>query len=295
MGGTRGSIATLLLLCAAARWQLVSAVNCCGSDALACSVACTGCSACAGCLGWAALLPTCWLCAACSGCAATCTEFLSCIGTTQAQCNAAQNTLTHGGRIRDFKMGPTSCASPPCPLVLVLHGWTMTTDMMPTVTQMGASVSAGTNGGAVVVYPDGTGSGVLSCWRVPGATALGGCGNARIDDVGFISSLIDLMVRRYSIDTNRIYAMGFSNGGAMTMQLACKLSHKIAAFGIVGAGPLTSVGGALAINSWSCPWRSRSGQIPILWIHGANDFAAPYGPAASSSAALASRLGYSEV
>ena len=79
---------------------------------------------------------------------------LSCVGTTAAQCEANQNTINVAGRIRTFKMGPTTCASPPCPLVFVFHGWTMSVNQMQSITQMDQHVSAGNNGGAIVVYPD---------------------------------------------------------------------------------------------------------------------------------------------
>ena len=157
---------------------------------------------------------------------------------------SGSNWIEHNGMRRNFQMGPTTCTSPPCPLVLVMHGWTMSTANMVSSTQMNSRVSAQGRGGAVVVYPDGTGSGIQKCWRVQNAQPLGGCSNPAIDDVGYIAALIDLMISRYNVDMNRVYAMGFSNGGTMTLQLACFLNWKITAFGIVGAGPLTGEGGS---------------------------------------------------
>jgi len=49
------------------------------------------------------------------------------------------------------------------------------------------------------------------------------------DDVPFISSLIDRIASNYQIDQNRIYACGYSLGGDMSFELACKLNNKIAA------------------------------------------------------------------
>ena len=59
-----------------------------------------------------------------------------------------------------------------------------------------------------------------------------------VDDTGFIDALISLLQTRHPIDPDRVYAVGFSNGGMMSMQLACHLSHRIAAFGLVSPGPL---------------------------------------------------------
>jgi polyhydroxybutyrate depolymerase len=49
------------------------------------------------------------------------------------------------------------------------------------------------------------------------------------DDVQFFSSLIDTISSNYQIDQNRIYACGYSLGGDMSFELACKLNNKIAA------------------------------------------------------------------
>ena len=49
------------------------------------------------------------------------------------------------------------------------------------------------------------------------------------DDVPFISSLIDTIASNYQIDQSRIYACGYSLGGDMSFELACKLNNKIAA------------------------------------------------------------------
>lgn len=55
------------------------------------------------------------------------------------------------------------------------------------------------------------------------------------NDVAFVSALIDDIQKVRSIDRNKIYATGISNGGFMTQRLACELNHKIAAFAAVAA------------------------------------------------------------
>ena len=62
-----------------------------------------------------------------------------------------------------------------------------------------------------------------------------------VNDVGFINALIDTLDYNFSIDLERIYACGFSNGGYMSYKLACQLSHRIAA--------IASVGGIISENS----------------------------------------------
>jgi len=53
------------------------------------------------------------------------------------------------------------------------------------------------------------------------------------DDIGFVDALIDEMHTLHGIDLNRVYAMGYSNGGGFTFDLACRLNERIAAIGVV--------------------------------------------------------------
>lgn len=49
------------------------------------------------------------------------------------------------------------------------------------------------------------------------------------DDVKFLSQIIDELTGKYTIDTKRIYFVGFSNGGQMCAKLSIYLSDRIAA------------------------------------------------------------------
>ena len=59
------------------------------------------------------------------------------------------------------------------------------------------------------------------------------------NDVNFISSIIDTLSNEYTIDLDRIYACGYSEGGIFSYELACRLSNKIAAIGSVSGSMLT--------------------------------------------------------
>ena len=59
--------------------------------------------------------------------------------------------------------------------------------------------------------------------------------NEEVNDIGFIRTLIDFLRMEYNIDSNRVYVAGMSNGGFMTMRLACELSNRIAAVAAVAA------------------------------------------------------------
>lgn len=88
-----------------------------------------------------------------------------------------------------------------------------------------------------------------------------------IDDVGFIDRLIDLLVTRYNIDTNRIFICGFSNGGFMVQRLACELPERFAA--------MASLGASMDILRYQNCNPSR--PIPMAFFNGTADPAVPYG------------------
>lgn len=105
----------------------------------------------------------------------------------------------------------------------------------------------------IVVYPNG----VANSWNsgqlwsyVPG-----------IDDVTFISALIDTMVADYSINSSMVYACGMSNGGYMSYRLACELEDKIAA--------IASVTGVMSDSVYNSCQTDR--PVPILHMHGTAD------------------------
>ncbi len=61
----------------------------------------------------------------------------------------------------------------------------------------------------------------------------GYAGDNNIDDVGFISNMINGIENNYAVDEKRIYVTGISNGAMMSYRLACELSNKIAAVAVV--------------------------------------------------------------
>jgi polyhydroxybutyrate depolymerase len=58
------------------------------------------------------------------------------------------------------------------------------------------------------------------------------------NDVNFIESIIDTLSNQYSIDNNRVYACGYSEGGIFSYELACRLNNRIAAFSAVSGSML---------------------------------------------------------
>jgi polyhydroxybutyrate depolymerase len=138
------------------------------------------------------------------------------------------------------------------PLVFNLHGYTSDAIQEQFYTQMSTTAD---NNGFIVVYPNGTPIGTGgNFWNV-------GFAPSTIDDIGFINALIDTMDSKFSINLNRVYSCGMSNGGYMSYNLACELSDRIAA--------VASVTGSMT-NSMiaSCnPTRT----VPTMQIHGTTD------------------------
>jgi polyhydroxybutyrate depolymerase len=77
----------------------------------------------------------------------------------------------------------------------------------------------------VTVYPDGTGK--VRTWN--GGACCGSAAADDVDDVGFVSALLDHLEGALCIDRRRELASGMSNGAMLTHRLACELSDRFAA------------------------------------------------------------------
>jgi polyhydroxybutyrate depolymerase len=122
----------------------------------------------------------------------------------------------------------------------------------------------------IVVYPEGVEStGILKARTWNAGTCCDYSVIKNINDVKFISLLIDKLVSKYKINAKKVYATGHSNGGMMAYRLACELSTKIAAI-----APNSTTMVALTCN----PAR----PMPILHMHSVLDSKVPYQGGAGS-------------
>ena len=48
-----------------------------------------------------------------------------------------------------------------------------------------------------------------------------------VDDVSYISEVMDIMIREHNVDPEQIFVSGHSNGGAMTNRVACELGNRV--------------------------------------------------------------------
>jgi len=183
-------------------------------------------------------------------------------------------SLIHDGLTRTYKVHVPSSynAKISTPVVMYFHGG-------------GGSIQAAFKDGVdkysdkfgfILAVPAGTGPipSRLLTWNggkwPPGKGTTGFescCGYAsknNVDDVGFISQMIEEVKRNFNVDENRIYATGISNGGIMSYRLACEIADKIAAIAPV-APPAVPL---------DC---APSKPVPVMHIHGTADPCAPYG------------------
>jgi len=169
--------------------------------------------------------------------------------------------ILYGGIRRTYivHVGSTCDARVPAPLVIVLHGGGGTGEGMVRLTRFNAVADGG---GFIVVYPDG----VERHWNDGRGVEWYRAHAADIDDVGFISALIDHLSGKLNIDASRVYATGISNGGMMSYRLACELSRKVAAIAAVTA--------SIAVDK--APMWSPSRPVPVLIIAGTADPLVPW-------------------
>lgn len=91
-------------------------------------------------------------------------------------------------------------------------------------------------------------------------------GTSTVDDLGFLSALIDTISAGYTIDHDRVYSTGMSNGGFMSYELACFLSDRIAAVASVTGSMIWS-----RLNACD-----PQHPTPVMQIHGTADATVPY-------------------
>jgi polyhydroxybutyrate depolymerase len=117
----------------------------------------------------------------------------------------------------------------------------------------------------IVVYPEGVKStGPLGARTWNAGTCCAYAVENNINDVKFITTLIDKLVADYKINAKKVYATGHSNGGMMSYRLACEASNKIAAIAPNGC--------TMVVTQPCNPARA----VPVLHMHSVLDEHIPY-------------------
>jgi len=190
---------------------------------------------------------------------------------TGAFAQFSNRTMLVGATNRQYRQYlPTAFnagTEPGVPLVIAMHGLG---DNMTNFSNVGFNFIADT-ARFIVVYPNGTLNGFgQNAWN--NGTLL----SSSVDDISFLSMLIDTMKVKYDIDLNRVYFTGFSMGGIMTYHMVCALPHRIAA--------IASVAGTMSTSDISTCNPGRA--IPVMHMHGTADGTVPYDGSALPSLSL---------
>jgi polyhydroxybutyrate depolymerase len=161
--------------------------------------------------------------------------------------------LVDQGQNRTYFLHTPTTDTPthPEPLIVALHGSGMQGQEMAEKTALNQLAD---REGFVVVYPDG----LKKKWNVSG--------KAPEDNVAFVHALIHQVENARSIDRQRIYIVGLSNGGILAQKLACEGPHEIAAIATVAASLPTQF-------SAHCQTQK---PIAILMVNGTDDTVVPW-------------------
>lgn len=161
-----------------------------------------------------------------------------------------------GNRVYDLHI-PTGAGVEPTPLVIALHG---AGDSGPGMKRAAGLYKEADKRGFLVAYPSATGVN----WAE-------GCNCVRpdidgVDDVGFVDAMIDDIAEDHAVDEDRIYVIGYSQGGLFSQHLACERSDRLAG--------VATVAGLMSLPvAQSC---TPAGSPDIFFIHGEDDTVLPF-------------------
>jgi poly(hydroxyalkanoate) depolymerase family esterase len=169
-------------------------------------------------------------------------------------------------------------AGTPLPLVVMLHGCTISAEAMDATTQYAALAEART---FLVVYPvQSSSANAALCWNwFLTADQARGKGEPSLID-GIAQTVVD----GWSVDLKRVYVIGASAGGAMSIIMGATYPDRYAAIGVVagcefGGAPCGSNGGPDPTAQGQAAYQAMTTlarSIPVIVFHGdADAVAAP--------------------
>lgn len=139
------------------------------------------------------------------------------------------------------------------PLVLNFHGAGSDMERYVASTEMNEKAD---DAGFIAIHPQAFGNPFAS-WFI-------GTNEMTMVDTVFTRDLVEFLQIELSVDNDRIFTAGFSNGGALVNQLGCQLTDVVVAIAPISAD---------VTFTEEC---SPGLPISVAIIHGVNDPAAPY-------------------
>jgi polyhydroxybutyrate depolymerase len=164
-------------------------------------------------------------------------------------------TMVSGGLVRSYRLHVPQRLPPAPALVVALHGGGSDGLGMEKLTGYDPLAD---QAGFLVAYPDGFGKG----WADGrGADA---ADKAHVDDVAFLTALVDRLALTRHVDRRRVFFAGMSNGAFMTERMACDRSGTVAAV-LAVAGTL---GAQVACRA--------THPVAVMQVAGTSDPIVPY-------------------
>lgn len=117
--------------------------------------------------------------------------------------------------------------------------------------------------GFLVAYPDG----MEGTWNGCRAGAAIPANLQQIDDPGFLRVLIAYLHATYNVDTERVYALGFSNGAHLALRMAFEMPDAVRAIALFGAN-------VPAADALDC--KPSDVALPVLFVNGTDDRINPF-------------------
>jgi polyhydroxybutyrate depolymerase len=180
-----------------------------------------------------------------------------CSGTTLTPGVEARTIVTTDGLERSYRLALPDAvtAGEALPLLFNFHGFTGSAEQQALVSGWENRVD---EIDMIVVHPQGTGTpeGNIAHWNLQS-------GIEGVDDVAFVTELLDQLLTELCIDHTRVYSMGLSNGGYFSALLACRMADRFAAIATVAA----------IMHVDDC---APSRPVPVLAIHGTDDRIVPF-------------------
>jgi len=172
-----------------------------------------------------------------------------------------KHTFVHQNMDREYYLYRPRSAAENAPLLLMMHGYQG--DALFYSRFVGVKKVARQNG-FVVAFPQGTKNHYgVTHWNAQ--LAFQELPSGPVDDIGFLTNLAQYLQETESVDPNRTYATGISNGGFMSYTLACTHPEVFK-----GVGSLI---GTMSGETWrSC---NMEVPVPIFQVSGSLDSRVP--------------------
>ncbi|MFW6272896.1 MAG: alpha/beta hydrolase family esterase, partial [bacterium] len=164
-------------------------------------------------------------------------------------------TMEYDGLERDYYVYVPSEVKEGAPLLMMLHGYAAIIEHFVERSDMKKLADRDK---VILVYPEGTPALGLNHWNA-------NLEYEDVDDVGFLTTLVNHLIEEYQVNENLIFVGGHSNGGFMAYTLACEANDTFKGF--------MSVSGLMSGETWdTCNVKEETN---IFHFHGTDDMIVP--------------------